>query len=597
VWVGRPSGLMLWRNSRWRHFTTADGLPSNDVRAIREDRNGNLWLGTAGGGLCRLSWPTGANGRDGEPEFSKPVNEDPATSAPLVETLSVADGLSNANVWALYEDSDGVLWIGTERGLNRLPLSSSNEEKAVVRSRIMSFGRHDGLFDDLVNEILEDDFGRLWISCDRGIYRVRRQDLNDVAAGRKSSVQCVTYDETDGLLSAETNGQTSQPAGLKASDGRLWFPTTRGVVVIDPANLSDNRIAPPVVIEQVIANGRTVFDNRIHRADPLDTRLEPGHADLVEIRYAGNCLSAPEKVRFKYRLEGHDKDWIDAGSRRIAFYTGLPPGHYRFQVIAANQHGVWNETGAAFALGITPHLHEAVWFRIACVSVIASVLWLGVRWRIRIHRLEHEAALARERERIARDMHDDIGSRLNQIALLSDIDEPARPKQVLPVAELARDAARSLNQIVWAVQPGKDRLDYLAEFVSQFAHEYLSAAGLSLRIDFPDKIPPRPLTSEQRHNLFLAAKEALCNVVKHAHATDVELRLRVHQSEWILEIADNGCGIPARANCEDGHGGQWPSGRNGLENLRRRAESAGGELRITSATTQGTTIAFVMRHG
>ncbi|MCI0537884.1 MAG: ATP-binding protein, partial [Verrucomicrobiales bacterium] len=586
VWVGRPSGLMLWRNGRWRHFTTADGLPSNDVRAILEDRNGNLWLGTAGGGLCRLSWISSTNDRRGE-------QTDPLTSALSVQTFNAADGLSNTNVWALDEDADGVLWIGTERGLNRLSLSSPNEDRAGGSSRIRSFTTHQGLFDDLVNEVLEDDFGRLWISCDRGIYRVAKNELKDVAAGRKSSVQCVAYDETDGLLSAETNGQASQPAGLKTSDGRLWFPTKRGVVVIDPANLRDNNVPPPVVIEQVIANGDTVFDSTVHGASAVNTKLGPGRAQLLEIRYTGNCLSVPEKVRFKYRLEGHDKEWIDAGPRRVAFYTGLPPGSYRFQVIAANQHGVWNESGAAFALAITPHTYQTLWFRVACAAGFAGILWFGARWRSRIHRLEHEAALARERERIARDMHDDIGSRLNQIALLSDVDRtPA--SQAPPLAELARDAARSLNEIVWTVHPGKDRLDQLAEFISQFALEYLGAAGVSLRIDFPEKLPPWPLSSQQRHDLFLAAKEALCNIVKHARATAVELRLRLDGPVWILEITDNGCGLANEPNRAGEHLSNCPSGRNGLENMRRRAESAGGELQIKSLPGQGTTVSFVL---
>ncbi|MCI0534928.1 MAG: ATP-binding protein [Verrucomicrobiales bacterium] len=554
-------------NEPWDAILPKGELSNFDVRAILQDREEDLWFATWGGGVNRF--------RDNQ--FS---------------VLTTKDGLSSDFITSVFEDAEGVVWLGTTKGINRFKHGTF----AAITAR-------HGLPSEEVNSILEDDLGFFWVSCEEGIYRVARRELSEIADGRAATVDALLFDESDSLLASTTDGP-SQPAVCKTRDGYLWFATTHGLVRIDPTRARRNDLIPPVQIEQLNANGLAIDVGRWTRgSNPKSQiikhqlRLPPDSGRSLEFHYTALSFAAPEKVRFRYRLEGLDKDWIDAGPRRVAFYTGLRPGAYRFQVIAANQHGVWDENGAAFAFTITPHAHQTLWFRVACGAGLASILWFGLRWRLRIHRLEHNAALAHERERIARDMHDDIGSRLNQIALLSDIDERAGPKDALPVADLARDAARSLNEIVWAVHPGKDRLDYLVEFISQFAHEYLSAAGLNLRINFPDKIPPWPLTSEQRHNLFLAAKEALCNVVKHAHATDVELRLRVHPSEWILEIADDGCGIPAGPICEAEHAGQWPSGRNGLENLRRRAESAGGELRITSGAGHGTKISFVVPHG
>jgi len=246
--------------------------------------------------------------------------------------FTTKDGLSNNRAWALYEDADGAIWIGTEHGLNRFK-----------NGRLFAYTTREGLFDNWVNHLIEDDFGNFWISCNRGIYRVSRKELNEVADEKARSVRCAVYGEADGMLSAETNGET-QPAGWKARDGRLWFPTTKGVVVIDPKTIQNNDVPPPVVIEQVRADEEVIFGDgaaadvrrlstqiRTPNSELRTLKLKPGRARVLEIQYTANSFVAPEKVRFKYRLEGHDADWRDAGNRHVAYYTDLAPGKYNFQ--------------------------------------------------------------------------------------------------------------------------------------------------------------------------------------------------------------------------------------------------------------------------
>ncbi|MCZ7635993.1 MAG: hypothetical protein M5U12_08120 [Verrucomicrobia bacterium] len=349
VWVGTAVGLQWLHDGQWHKFTTADGLGTNDVRALLEDRTGALWVGTFGGGLSRL--------RDG-----------------AWTTLRTADGLSNDRVWALHEDQDGVLWIGTEYGLNRLE-----------RGRFTRFTTASGLPDNLVNQILEDDRGWLWVGHDRGIYRVRRDELNHLAAGRVKNLRCVRYDETEDGLPIETNGQKSQPAGGRMRDGRLWFPTTRGVLVFDPARHREEDTPPVLVIEQVRASGRRVYDNG--PPDPqeplqpcsagLPLHFPPGSARVLEFRYGAVTFGSPEQSRFKFRLLGLDESWTDAGTRRVAYFTDLRPGAYRLQVIAANRHGVWNEEGTSLAFRVQPFLHETWWFYAVAALGATLLITLG----------------------------------------------------------------------------------------------------------------------------------------------------------------------------------------------------------------------------
>ncbi len=370
LWVGTNGGLSRLKDGKFTTFTTRDGLSSNVVWAVHQGRDGSLWIGTFGGGLNRLKDGhfevyTSA---DGLPDTSvRAIQEDAAgtiwigttnggvarLSQGRLTTVTTKDGLSSNVVRSLYADPQGSVWIGTiGGGLNRLK-----------NGRITVYMTRDGLFDDGILLILDDGRSNLWMSSPRGIFRVSKQDLNDFADGRITSIASIAYGKADGMKSSQGVGG-SQSVGWKGRDGRLWFSTFHGVSVVDPQRLRTNTLPPPVMIEEVLVDGEALLEN---------ARLPAGR-EKFEFHYTGLSLLAPEKVRFKYKLEGLDRDWIDAGTRRVAYYTHIPPGDYRFRVLASNNDGLWNETGAVHAFHLAPYFHQTYWFYALCVG---GVLMLG----------------------------------------------------------------------------------------------------------------------------------------------------------------------------------------------------------------------------
>ena len=347
LWIGTDSGgLVAMRDRKFRVYGTRDGLSAPTVLAILEDRDGNLWVGTEGGGLDRFS----------HGKFT---------------AFSAREGLSDDTVLALYEDGDGCLWIGTDGGgLNRFK-----------DGKFTRYTRRQGLFDDVQYQILEDGRGNLWMSCSRGIFRVPRSELEDLAAGRRDAVVSQAFGRADGMRSAECSGFT-QPAGWKSRDGKLWFPTIEGAVVIDPDRIRTNTLPPPVVIEQVLVDRRAIA----HGVE--DGTLEPGRGDL-EFHYAGLSFVDPDRVTFRYMLEGFDREWVEAGPRRTAFYTNIPPGRYTFRVRAANNDGVWSDRDASVRFSLRPHFRQTPWFFGLCAVGLVLAGFAAARMR---------AARARARE-------------------------------------------------------------------------------------------------------------------------------------------------------------------------------------------------------
>lgn len=402
MWVGTVRGLTRLFHGERTKYTTADGLGSDEVRAILEDRSGDLWVGTLGGGLSRLH----------EGRFT---------------TLTTTNGLSSNDVWSLDEDSDGVLWAGTDNGLNR-----------VDDGRITAIKQGEGLPELVINSIISDDLGGLWIGLERGICRLDRQQLGELASGQRATVDALQYDETDGMPSAETNGQKSYPSACKTRDGRLFFPTTQGVAIIDPAKLRSSEAPPLSAIKEVRANGRQMLGDAVsaritngldagHESPGLDLNLPAGGARVLEFRYTANTFVAPEKARFKYRLVGLDDNWIEVDSRREAYFTDLHPGSYRFELLARNHRGVWQKKSTVLTFLVNPFFHQTWWFRGACLAIPLLLAGIALRWRAResqrISRLERSNALNEQRRRIAQDIHDELGASLTHIRHLSD---PAR---------------------------------------------------------------------------------------------------------------------------------------------------------------------------
>lgn len=436
LWVGTNGGLTRLGRGRFTTYTTRNGLSHNSIRALHEDRRGNLWIGTRGGGLNRLADGkiTAYRVEDGFPsDVVRAIYEAPdgslwfATNDGLVHmvdgrfvTYTTSDGLSSNTLLAITGDADGTLWIGTYGGgLNRFK-----------EGKFTRYTTAEGLYDDVIFQILDDQHGSLWLSCNKGIFRVRKKELHDFAMGKLARISFSLLTTADGMKSSECNGG-SQPAGWRSRDGRLWFPTLKGAAVIDPINVTFNSLAPPVVIEDLIADGDAVdFRQAI--------RLPPGK-DRVEIHYTGLSFLAPEKVMFRYRLEGFDERWIEAGSRRVAYYTNLPPGRYRFRVTACNNDGVWNPVGATIEFSLEPHFYQTGWFY-GLLSLLVLSAGVGV------HRLRVRHLAARERE-LALRVHErtltlqrEISERRQAEALVRATNQKLEALiQASPVAILALD--------------------------------------------------------------------------------------------------------------------------------------------------------------
>ena len=565
LWLGMQEGLARIDQAGLRLFTTKDGLTHNTVRALADDVDGTLWIGTAGGGLNRL--------KDGK----------------FTAYRKSAGQLPSDEINALHLDAEGVLWIATAYGgLCRWHQGSS-----------FTFTKRDGLPSNSLGYLLEDADGHLWLGSNAGLLRIAKAALNDYAQGRSRILKVRAYGRADGLLTREcTFG--SQPAACVTPDGRLWFPTIKGLVSVDPAALQPNPVPPPVAIESVLIERVEQITNALHSGGSRTVTLPAGR-ELLEIHYTSLNLAADASARqFRFRLEeGHETDWIDAGNSRVARYSRLPPGDYTFRVTAANEDGVWNETGATLAVTVLPPFWRTWWFTaVSAATLIAlvagSVYYISTqRLQRQVALLRQQEALEKERARIARDLHDQLGANLTQISLLGELAQADKdaPEEVEDhahqICHTARETTRALDEIVWAANPSNDTLEGLVNYVCKYAQEYLALAGLRYRFDVPSPLPSVTLQPELRHNVFLAAKEAVNNVVKHAQATEARVSLKLEDSGFTLEIADNGRG-PA--------GTETPAAksRNGLRNMRKRMSDIGGRFRIDPAPGGGLLVRLVV---
>ncbi|HOA61736.1 MAG: ATP-binding protein [Verrucomicrobia bacterium] len=558
LWVGTTGGLARRDPDGWRLFTTRDGLSNDDVRAIVDDGAEGLWIGTRGGGLNR--WSQG--------RFTAWHRQ---------------DGAPGEDVSSLWLDRDGVLWVGTlGNGLGRF----ENGAWTLYTTR-------EGLASNVIGYQLEDDENCLWLGSNTGLMRVARRDLNAFARGGTGLVDVRTYGKPDGMPTRECT-MGSQPGAWRADDGTLWFSTVRGLTGIHLGRLRVNPRPPPVVIEAVLIDGQPQGTSSIESRWPERVVVPAGREHLV-IQYTSINLVAPDKGRFRYRMEGHESAWTEAGNIRVARYSRLPPGEYRFCVTASNEDGIWNEVGASFAVSVETPLWQTPWFLGASASLllgaIVGLVYLISTQRLKrqVERLEQKEALERERARIARDIHDQLGASLTQVALLGELVEgdKADPVEVeahaRQISQTARDTTRVLDEIVWAVNPSNDTLDGLMTYVSKYAQEYLSLAGVRCRLDVPAELPACALPPDARHNLFLAVKEAVTNVVRHAHASAVWIRLKLGADSYVIEIEDNGRGFAVEDTAH-------ASSRNGLRNMRQRLEDVGGRFEISPAPEGGTVV-------
>jgi signal transduction histidine kinase/ligand-binding sensor domain-containing protein len=554
TWLGTDRGLLRLVDGRVTRLTTRDGLATDDVRVIIDDQiTGGLWIGGYGG-VTR--W------RDGR-----------------FHAWMSGDGPPGPMVRALYQDGDGVLWIGTyDSGLVRLD-----------DGRLTHYTTRVGLFNDGVFQILDDGRGWLWMSSNRGIYRVSRQELDDFAEGRRQEITSIAYGKSDGMLNVECNGGL-WPAGIKARDGSLWFPTQDGVAVIDPAAVAANPNPPPVVIESFLIDRQPV--------DPLpfegELRIGP-RVGALEIRYTGLSFLNAEHLRFKYRLEGLDEEWIEAGTRRTAYYSHVPPGRYTFSVIAANSDGVWNTRGASLAVVVLPPFYRSWWFTTLALGAVVAVV--GLTFRAREARLKQahaaQQAFSRqliasqeaERKRIAAELHDSLGQRLviiRNLALLLDRGPAGanRPS----TGEIAAEAAQAIGEVREIAQNLRpchlDRLGLtraLEALVRRAAGA--STTRITAAIDDLEGLFP----NDGEICIYRVVQESVNNILKHSAATHAWVTARRSATAVLITVSDNGCGFAA------GAGAAWRDGF-GLAGMSERVMLLGGRIEIASAPGSGTTI-------
>ena len=558
LWAGTQAGLARWDGQNWSFDT--NGIPSAVVHAILQDNAGNLWVGTQGAGLVER-------------------RKDRTIS------FGTADGLPSGNVSCLYQDTAGVLWAGTSVGLARLQ-----------GSRWFSYAGHFSGVSGNVSYLLDDGQGCLWMGSSIGLMRARKSDLDGFAAGRLDSVPVRAFGQPDGLPTRVCS-QGSQPAACRTQDGKLWFPTISGLVSVDPARLLPNTNPPPVLIESIWVDGKSQGSDTLRAPVPRVVVI-PAAKESLEIHYTSINLPAPDLGLFKYRLTGHEKDWTTAEpQRRYARYSKLPHGRYTFEVKACNEDGVWNDTPAEVAITVLPPFWQTWWF-LSITTLCLLGLIVGSVHYVSTQKLQRELAalrqqemLERERARIARDLHDQLGANLTQVALLGELAESDKdlPEEVeahaKQISQTARETTRALDEIVWTVNPSNDTLDGLINYVCKYAQEYLALAGLRYRLEVPAQLPPIPIPPELRHNVFLAAKEAVNNVVKHSGATSAWVRLRLEPDRFTLEVEDNGRGLPPGAD---------KKGRNGLRNMRKRLEELGGAFRLAPGQEGGTVVALTV---
>jgi PAS domain S-box-containing protein len=400
-------GLARIKNGAVTALTAKDGMPELYGNGMLESRDGSLWLGNAGLIRYRDGKFTRYSGERFAHHWVSAIGEDEeglivATDETLV--LRFRDGvirpftirgqmtpLSTPGnyTFTIYRDPSGTLWFGTVKGLFKFakgesparsrqkqidfPVSSIFDDgrgslwlggrfPGLVRfdvrgGRVTHYTKRDGLFDSYTTRALPDDDGNLWISTADGIYMAPRGDLDGFRGGRISAVRAMRFDTADGMKTSEASSPFTQPAGWRTRDGKLWFTTQKGIVVVDPRHLRHNNRIPPVVIEEVVADGTWL--------SPIQDLHIPAGKDKVEFHYTGLSLPVPSRVRFRVQLEGYDRGWVDADARRVAYYTNLPPGRYRFRAIAANDDGVWNLEGASLTFVLLPHFYQSGWFRAA----------------------------------------------------------------------------------------------------------------------------------------------------------------------------------------------------------------------------------------
>ena len=573
----------LWVGTLYSIFSVSNDVVTQEFKqktvgdhptALAEGADGSIWVGTLDGAL--LHWEGGQ----------------------FVRMETPGQNLLG-RIWALWPTADGGLWAGTEQG-GLLHWKNGKFYRYTVKN---------GLPSDSISQVLCDMQGNLWMGTRAGIVRILGGVSDRFERGELEVLPVSVYGQPDGLLTIGS-AIIDQPNCWRGGDGTLFFAMANSVAAVDPTQVHINPLPPAIALEEMWADDKRVWPERTgailtgaeisgsknHSAAPPEIKVGPGRGDL-EFHYAGLSLGSPSRVRFKYKLEGLDNGWRDAGvdgMERKATYRHVPPGEYFFRVIACNSDGVFSRESDLLAVKVSPHFYQTVWFQggVGLLAVLGLSLVLVITMRQRMRRrlqvLEQQHELERERSRIAQDLHDDLGAGLTEISLLGGmLQDPSRfttgkQEALQRIVQRCHDLVVALDEIVWAVNPRNDSVKSLVGYLSRYAQGFLEPTAIRCRLEVPEMEPEHPLNSEQRHNLFLAFKEALTNVVRHSEATEVWIKISFeHADHLLIVIEDNGRGLPAPAKAEEG---------DGLSNLHRRMEQIGGKCDVASRPAGGVSV-------
>jgi signal transduction histidine kinase/ligand-binding sensor domain-containing protein len=692
IWVGTKSGLDRFRDTKFLTFTTREGLVSDDTSTVIEGHDGSIYVFAEGGGLTRLKdghteTYTVSNGlgsnyggslyssSDGSiwigtdmglsklkygkiqtytaqgqflRRFIAAIAEDQDGSIigsarrqlfrlrhgrflPFTIAGQVTPVSQGVFTYVLYYDTNGTLWVGTERELFKFPRQSSQEpgrtglryEKfpivdvkqifddqrgslwliskrpGLVRFRtqdghITEYTTRCGLLADEISRILPDRHNNLWISSARGIFTVSRQELDDYAAGKIERIRSTAYGTPDGMKTTEASIPQHQPAGWRTRDGRLWFTTRRGLVVIDPEHIPHNNLIPQVLIEEVRVNEKLY--------PSIKAIAFSSGAKNVEIHYTALSLVVPDRVRFKYRLEGYDPDWVEARNRREAYYTHLSPGSYRFHVIACNDDGVWNEAGATWNFSIPPAFYQTNFFRLLCVA--SSAAFLGGLYLFRLRQIAREYDLrleerVSERTRIARELHDTLLQSFHGLMFRMQAARnllPLRPEDAGEALDSAiarteqaiaegRNAIQDLRSEPTTASDIAQLLETMGQELATSQHGRGDPAMFRLTVE-GDHQALSPLLQDE---VYRVAREVLTNAFQHARARQIEAEIRYDARAFRLRIRDDGAGIAPEVLRQGKRAGHW-----GLPGIHERAKEIGAQLDFWSEVGVGTEMQFTI---